>query len=224
MAGESTLSDVQAGRIRRAERTVASTSTLEGIAGAAGVILPILGLVGVAPVWMVGISLIVVGGGLLLEGGALIAGYGALTGSESGTIGRPATGSASAQLLGGAAAVTLGIIALAANASISLFAVAVLALGGATLLGAGATARMSGLSLSTRDERFQRAVSESIRASAAAEVLTGAGAVVLAIIVLAGVAPATQVTLLLVAILAVGASVFLAGSSLGARMERALKA
>lgn len=209
-----------AGRQEKVERVVAGASTAEALAGAAGVVLPILGLVGVLPFWMAGIAVIVVGGGLLLEGASLVTEYSALLSSQSGE--RPAMlGSLSVQALGGGAGLVLGIISLSSAAPLPLLGAAIIALGGAMLLGAGATARSWAVEYMSRGTTGagNKVVEEVARASAGAEAFTGLGAVVLGIIALAGVGtPAITLILVLAGALALGSAELLGGTSLGARM------
>jgi len=218
--------EVTGGRLERADRMAVGTSTAEAIAGAAGVVLPILGLVGVLPFWMAGIGVIVIGGGLLLEGAGLITHYSALL-SESRRSGMEGAlpgigGGVTVQVLGGAAALVLGIISLRSAAPLALLGAAILSLGAAMLLGAGATARTWALEFTGRGGATgteQKVAEEAARSSAGAEVFSGLAAVVLGILAVAGVGtPATALVLVLAAALALGSSVLLEGTSLGARM------
>jgi hypothetical protein len=215
MAGSMTMNDLREYRLRRAERVVAGTSTLEAAAGAAGVVLPILGLLGVAPIWMMGITSIVLGTGLFVEGAALLTERSSLRTTEMGTAG------AAAQLVGGAVGLVLGIIGMVTSPHVGLLAVSILALGLGTSMAAGATERAS--DIGGRDESGQTA--RATRGSARAEGFAGLAAIGLGILALAllSTSPLASMTLVLVAGLGLGSSVFLAGSSLVARMAAMLR-
>lgn len=227
---ERTGPEVRAGALGRVDRMVAGASTLEAVAGAAGVILPILGLVGVLPVWMAGIAVIVIAGGLLLEGAGLLTQYGTLLAtSREGVLGvaPEMAGGVAVQVLGGAAGLVLGIVALRSGMPVTLLSIAILVLGGSMLLGAGSTARLSALQYRLHGgetEVGRRAADEAVRSASSAEIFTGLGALVLGVVALTAVATvATGLTLVLAACLALGSSVFLAGTSLGARMVAILR-
>lgn len=221
MAAEMTMDDLRQFRLRRAEQVVAGASTFEAAAGAAGVVLPILGLLGVAPIWMMGTTCIVLGAGLFLEGAALLSERSSLRATEIGA------GGAAAQLVGGATGLVLGIIAMATQPHVGLLAISVLALGLGTLMAAGTTARASEIGYDEREleERTRRTTGEVTRGSARGEVFGGLAAVALGILALALIssAPLASMTLVLVAGLGLGSAVFLAGSSLGARMMALLR-
>ncbi len=223
---ERTGAEVRTGAVGRADRMAAGASTLEAVAGAGGVVLPILGLVGVLPLWMAGIAVIVIAGGLLVEGAGLLTQYGALLAStrESSGRGTPEmAGGVAVQVMGGAAGLVLGIVALRSGMPVTLLSIAILVLGGAMLLGAGATARLSALQYSFHggSELGRKAADEAVRAASGAEVFTGLGVLILGVVALS--VGATALTLVLAACLALGSAVFLAGTSLGARMVAILK-
>lgn len=111
-----------------------STWSIELLAGAAGVVLGILALLGVAPIILVAIAIIGFGGGLSLSAGATaqVAINGTRTSADD-RVRRFAVESASTssvtQGLSGLQAVVLGILSLAGFSSLSLVLIALLAAG-----------------------------------------------------------------------------------------------
>src|SRR5574337_677147 len=131
---ESTLYD------RKVMRTVATGSTLGALAGAAAVVLAILGLADIEPHYMLAIAAIVVGAALLAQAGFVAAEASTIAGAEQ--LGRTGKaefeGGISAEALAGGAAIVLGILALVGFSPMVLNLVALLAIGAAILLGGAA--------------------------------------------------------------------------------------
>jgi hypothetical protein len=98
--------------------------------------------------------------------------------------------------------------------SITLLAAVAIAIGAGLLMASGSMARLESLIRweygRTRDPR----TTDAVYASAGSEVIVGLGAMVLGILALVGFDP---VTLVLVAILSIGASLLLSGSSVAGR-------
>jgi len=125
--------------------------------------------------------------------------------------------------LAGFAAIVLGLLSLLGIYPVVLLAAAVIVLGCALLLASGAIAKLTTLPIrepfgteQTRQAEHERYLArEALYAGSGSEALIGAGAIVLGILSLSGIAP---VALILVALLAVGASILLAGSSVAGRM------
>jgi hypothetical protein len=211
----------------RSEKLVAGSSFTELVAGGAAIVLPILGLVGVLPMSLAAIAFIAIGAALMISGGTL--GTQAHTLLANATTGESSgadfVGGANAQILGGAAVIALGILSLLRIAPFSLLPVAAIVAGGAMILSAGTAARLGSFRYGAAEisPHQRELLRESVRASAGADVLVGLGSVVLGILVLAGVgSPATLLTLVLVAALALGAGLFLSGTTTGARMTALL--
>ncbi|WP_437785597.1 hypothetical protein [Sorangium sp. So ce1097] len=122
----------------------------ELIGGAAGVVLGILALVGMAPTVLLPVAVILFGGALLL-GGGVTADLGALNASgpheRLGDVSRQASVAASGlQTLVGAGAVVLGILALVGIDTVVLTLVGLLALGSALVLsGTTVSGRMAAI-------------------------------------------------------------------------------
>src|SRR5581483_1584715 len=99
---------------RTAAVSVVGSSALEILAGAAGVVLTIIGLAveGMHPPWLLAVSSIVIGGAFLARGAAL-AGWSKDLSAYTGKTGKTALfGGAGIELLGGAAGVVFGVLAL----------------------------------------------------------------------------------------------------------------
>jgi hypothetical protein len=206
------------------EKAAASGSIIELIAGAGAIVLPILGLIGVLPMSLAAISFIAIGGGMMMQASAVGVERSAGSGSRSDTA--ELYGGMSAEVLGGAAVTALGILALLRIVPVTLMAVAAIVAGGALVLGAGTTSRLSSLRYRAAglDEEKREILRESINAAAGADVLVGLGAIVLGILVIAGVGgAAVHLTLILVSALALGSALLLNGTTVGARMAALLR-
>jgi hypothetical protein len=207
---------------KRSEQVLGASSVLEGAAGAAAVVLPILGLLGVLPTVMASVGAIVIGGALFAAGSAMGTRYSELMAKAGGERQEvESLGGLGIEVLGGAAGVVLGILSLVGISSMVLLEVSTIVLGGTLMLGAGATARLNdfraGLMGMTGTGR--EVAREAVNAGAATQMLAGAGAVVLGILALAGVGgAATALTLVLTALLAMGGGILVAGSASAGRM------
>jgi hypothetical protein len=114
------------------------------------------------------------------------------------------------------ACIVLGILALLNIAPVTLLAVAAIVFGGTLLVGSTVPTRLNAISVQSNAHETARMLArEAVYATAAAQALVGAGAVVLGILALLGFVPWT---LVLVATLAVGGAAFLTGSALLGRM------
>lgn len=204
---------------REMQQTVIGGSTTEALAGAAAIVLTILGLANLAPNFMVAVAAIALGAALIFDGGAIAAEYsrllahtgnGALQSAELG-------GGASMQMGGGIAAAVLGVLALLSVDAASLMAIAAIVLGGTTVFSSGVSARLNRLKIETSSdhETAKRVAREALTAAAGTDILVGLAAIVLGILALVGLAP---LTLTLVAMLALGASVLLNGSAVIGKM------
>jgi hypothetical protein len=154
---------------------------------------------------------------MMMQGGSLstLRGPHGSAGSYAGPIG--------AEILGGAAVTALGILALLRLMPMTLLPVAAIVAGAAYVLGSGRGARFVREELGA-DESRRAIVRESVRTAAGADVLVGLAAIVLGILVLAGVgSAAVHLTFVLVAALALGAALFLNGTTVGARMATLLR-
>jgi hypothetical protein len=187
-------------------------STAEAVVGAAAVVLAILGLANIWPGYMASIATIAVGAALLFEGGAIASRYSYLVKRTGAT---EVGGGVSAEILGGAAGIALGILALMGIMPATLMPIAIIVFGGALLVGSAATSRLNALSTWRMSDRARDVTREAIEMASGTEVLIGIGAVVLGILALLGMAPRT---LVLIALLALGATVLFSGSAISSRM------
>jgi hypothetical protein len=119
----------------------------------------------------------------------------------------------SAEILGGLAGITLGILALIGIETIPLLAISAIVFGGSLLFGSPAIYRAS------RAERevpiLDVIASETAAGAAGAQALIGIGAIALGILALIGLVPQT---LVLVAVLSIGAAELLSGGALMSKM------
>jgi hypothetical protein len=193
--------------------TASGTAAIESVGGIVAVVLTILGLAHVAPVFLVAIATIAVGAALLADGAALVAGYARLlTGRGEQVAATGASPTWSIELLAGSAGIVLGILALLNVQPLELVAIAAIAFGGGLILTSSLRSEIAVLRAAalSPDDRLRHLAAEGAAGSAVAEVLTGLAAVVLGILALAGL---SQVTLVLVALLAVGVFLVLSGST-----------
>lgn len=191
----------------------------EIVAGAAAVVLAILGLADVGSQYMTSVTTIALGAALILDGAAVAAEYSRiLSGSGEGTLQKLELGGGlGTQIAGGIAAVVLGVLGLANLAPIALPAVAAIVLGATMIFSSGVTARLNAFKIETASEHemAKRVARDALSATAGTDVLVGLAAIVLGILALVGFAP---VTLTLVAMLALGIAVLLTGGAVIGKM------
>lgn len=201
---------------RDTAKAIAGTGVTEAIAGAAGVILAVLGLIGVLQLYMAAIAAICVGAALLIEGlgiGSRIKAMRHGMGGDRAAMGGLAGGT-SVEVLGGIAGIVLGVLALFDVLPGEMLAIAALVYGATLILGSGATRQLDA-SLAIRDDQSQ-AAHQALVTSDGAKILAGLAAAALGILFLADVI--TAIEALLVAFLVVGAVNLLSGGALSARM------
>lgn len=219
MATTTGMHDIHDERSERTLKGAEAAGTLsESLAGIAVIVLGIVGLTGVLPVMLAAISVIIVGGALMFHGGSVAAMYTqilernrpALDVSELG-------GGLGVEFLGGASGIVLGILALIGVVPETLISVSIIAFGGALILGAGVMSGLGNLRTSATEEfdAAQLIAREAIHAAASTQLFVGLATVVLGILAVIGIQP---ITLSLIALLAVGTSIFLSGSAMGGRV------
>jgi hypothetical protein len=216
-------------RERHAIEEVGGSSLVESIGGIGALVLSILGLIGFLPMTMASIAAIAAGGALLIGGGTLASQYARIFSGARPRLSHSIIGGGMAmESLAGFAGIVLGILALLAIHAEVLLAAAVIVLGCALLLASGAIARLTTLPIREPFGATEQArqiehehyhehlmARDALYAASGSEALIGAGAIVLGILSLSGIAP---LPLILVALLAIGASILLAGSSVAGRM------
>ncbi len=187
-------------------------STTEAVGGAVAIVLAILGLLGVLPTMLASIAAIAIGVGLVVAGGAIAARYErVLSAPESTASRREIAGGMGMEAFAGIAALVLGVLALLGLSTGTLLAISAIAAGAGLLMASGSMARLESLVRweMARDDTSK--LHDTVYASAGSEVLIGAGAIVLGILALTGTDP---LTLVLVALLSIGASLLASGSTL----------
>jgi hypothetical protein len=201
---------------RRTAALEGSGMLIEGIGGAATVVLAILGLTGVMPLELAAIAVIVFGVALGAEGGTIATRFARLLArTNAGEVEVADLGGAmSVELLGGATGVLLGLLAVLHIAPMHLVPIAVVVFGSSLLMGHLATSRVSALAFGSNPDAHAVA-REVALAAASSQMLVGIGAVTLGIIAIVGVEP---ITLTLAALLALGASLVLSGTTVGSTM------
>lgn len=205
--------------VRRTRSFIAGGSLAEAVCGAGVVLLAVLGLAGVGMPAVAFTATIVFGAALLLQGGAFAARYRELTAGLHPDEETEVGGGLSAQMIGGIAGVLLGVLALLGVAPAILTPVAVIVFGASLLLGGALTLRVGELAGSAGRDRTAETLRRASESSAGAEALIGMSAVVLGVLAVIGVAPET---LVLVALLALGAGVLLSGGVIGGRAARTI--
>lgn len=199
---------------RPAAQASAYGGVIDAIGGIAAAAIAIVGLSGYHPELMAAIATIVFGAALLIEGGTLLSEY-TLVMPAIMNPAELANGGISVMFLTGVGGIVLGILALLGIAPATLTAVAVIAFGAAMLMSAGAVRHLFVLQSAERRAAVRSSseliAGEMASGSAGVHVLAGVTALVLGIIAVAGV---NYAVLTLSALLVLGATFILTGSSL----------
>ena len=200
---------------RRWEHTALTT---ELILSLGAVVLSILEILGVFPIYLAAIAVIGIGAVLLFQSANVGLQYSELLYDAGATskVGVPyVSRGITADLLAGMAGIVLGVLALLGIVPMTLLSVTVITYGGALLLTSGELVWLN--SLDANENAMVRRLRRSMSVAAAgAQVLVGMAGVVLGILGLVGIASTTMV---LVALLATGASILLRGSSVGGLLQ-----
>ena len=206
--------------------TAAYGGLIDAIGGLATIVIAIVGLSGVNAPMMASIATIVFGVALLIQGGAMLSEYAQIifpAGSRTINVEGFGGSSLSVVFLVGAAGIVLGVLSLLGIEPAALTPIAAIAFGSALLLSSNAVWQLHALSqesLRSRDQIGAGAgeilASEMAFGSAGIQALSGLAVIVLGILALAGAA--NDLTLNLVALLALGATVVFTGGSLSATL------
>jgi hypothetical protein len=188
--------------VREAAREVETGSLGETVAGAGAVALGVLGIIGLLPGVLASVAGIAAGFSVLVGSAALGARATRLVGERVKSNREIGSGLGLAAMAG-LAGIVLGILALLDVSRLELLSIAPIVLGAGLLIGSAAMARFE------QFVRIERGT-EAVYVASGADVLVGAGAIVLGILALSGVAP---MTLSLIGILAVGAAALMSGTS-----------
>lgn len=196
---------------------------VDAIGGVVTIVFAILGLAGIAPLMLVSIATIVFGVALLIEGGAMMSEYAHIifpSGSRAGSIENFGGVGLSAHFLVGAAGIVLGVLALLGVESITLVSIALIAFGAAMVLSSNSVWQLHQLKRAAMMPAEGQPVSgtailanEMASESSGALTLAGLAAIVLGILAVAGL---HSMILVFAALIALGATMILTGSSLSA--------
>jgi hypothetical protein len=191
-------------------------SATEAIAGAGAIVLGILGLLGILSLPLAAIGMIAVGAGLIAAGGTIAGRYEALLLSPEPTpVRREVAGGMGMEAIAGAGAVVLGILALLGRNPITLLAASAITIGAGLLMAGGSMARLESRLRWEVARRSSGKMEDVVYASSGSELIVGVGAIILGILALTGIDP---LTLALVAVLSIGASLLMSGSSMASRL------
>lgn len=199
-------------------RSASGLADVEGLAGAAAIVLTILGLAHVAPTFLVAVAVIAVGIALAAHGASVAGQYARLVAGRTDLGAAAAGGGAwSIEFLAGAGGVILGVLALLQVSPDVLIAIAAIGFGAGITVSSSVSAQLAVLGTSSADanDPLRRIVMDSASSASAVQVLAGLSAVVLGILALSGFA---SITLILVALLAVGSFAVVNGSLFGSMM------
>lgn len=209
------------------DNAVAYGGLIDAIGGVATIVLAICGLVGIAPPMMVAVATIVFGVALLIQGGAMLSEYAQVIfpAGVRATSEQFGGNSLALVFLVGAGGIVLGVLALLGINSAILTPVAVIGFGTALLLSSNAVWQLYALrrasaqmqSVSSGQAQHigaEMLASEMASGSAGIQALAGLAAIVLGVLALAG--NVNDLTLNLSALLALGATLVLTGSTLSA--------
>lgn len=204
------------------ENAIVYGGLVDAIGGVATIVLAVCGLAGVNPPLMVAIATIIFGAALLIQGGTMLSEYAQIIfppGAATSSIDQFGGGSLSAVFLVGAAGIVLGVLALLGINSAVLTPVAAIAFGTALVLSSNAVWHLYVLKhaavkaeLQTQLAGSEILASEMASGSAGIQALAGLSAIVLGVLAVAGAS--NDLVLNLVALLALGSTLVLTGSTL----------
>lgn len=216
--------EINRGAARPAVEVGTGSSFLDALAGLAVIILAILGLVGVASQTLAGITAIVIGATMIVIGGTLAVELAEIATETTAAGTRPteAGGGLTIEFIGGAAGIILGVLILLGLAPTALLSVSVIVFGGTLLMSSGTVSRVNaGLARTfTGTQPMDFLARDALMASSTMQALIGLGAIVLGILALIGI---HQLTLVLVAFLAIGTALLFTATALGGRMLGSLR-
>jgi hypothetical protein len=190
-----------------------TTLRTELLLACGAVVLSILGIVGLLPNDLAAIAVIGLGVLLLFEGANVGLRYTELlyeAGATSKSRVAEVTRGIMTEFLGGVAGIVLGILALLRIVPMTLMSVAVITYGGTLLLTSGESVWLA--SSSNENEVVRQLMHSMSLAAAGGQVLVGLAALALGILGLVGIAP---MMMILIALLATGASILWRSSFLG---------
>lgn len=193
--------------------TLTGGASAEVIGGIGAVVLAILGLANVVPGIVLPIASIVVGAAFVLEAGAMAVEYSNLVGTAAPAQRNEAYlgGGLSLKILSGFVGIILGVLALIGLAQTVLLGAAAVVFGTALLLNAPTAAEFEALEEGAA-KRPQTPVLPGLAATGfVAQMASGLGVMILGILALAGVHPAT---LIMVSMLVLGFGILVNGPAM----------
>ncbi|MBN2218490.1 MAG: hypothetical protein JW719_14030 [Pirellulales bacterium] len=205
-------------QLYQAAGITSSSTTVQIVAGAAAVVLTILGLAGLNPMYMAAVATLAVASALVVQGITVGTCYSHVVNDAGGM--HPIAdirAGLTAEFVAGATCVVLGILALLGIEAPTLTAVSAIVLGSGILLGAGIANRLAHFASdrAAHHPYFKNMITDAVTAAAGAEVLVGGGAIVLGVIALVG---SLSYTLTLVALLALGASTLITSTAVAGKI------
>jgi hypothetical protein len=197
------------------EKTAAYGGFVDAIGGLATVVLAIIGLAGVHQPLLVAIAVIVFGVALMIQGGAMLSEYAGIifpSGAKAPAAGQFGGSNLSSVFLAGGAGIIFGILALLGIEPGGLTAIAVIVFGGALVLSSNAVWHLYTLKHAAMTSGSTESMAGSEVVAAGIQAIAGIAAFVLGILALAGTG-VDSVVLILVALLVVGITLVLSGST-----------
>jgi hypothetical protein len=192
---------------------------VDAIGGIATAVLAIVALTGFAPGTTAAIATVIFGAALLIQGGTVLSEYAHLVfPAETAlpSVEKFGGGGLSALFLVGIAGIVLGILALLGIAATQLTAIAVIAFGSALVMSSNSVRQLYLLQTAVKKASGSHMGSELLAGemasgSASVQVVAGLAAIVLGILAVAGT---SSTPLILAALLVLGVTIILTGSTL----------
>ncbi len=196
--------------------TAAYGGLVDAVGGVATVVLAIVALAGVHADVLTPIAVIVFGAALLIQGGAMLSEYAQVSMPAQISAEQFGAGGVSSVFLVGAAGIVLGVLALIGITPAALTSIAVIAFGAALVISSNSVRhlyllRSSAMRSTALQGGSQFLAGEMASGSAGVQLLAGLTAIVLGILAVTGANPTT---LMLSALIVLGATIVLTGSTM----------
>ncbi len=198
----------------RPARVIGGGSLVESLSGLASLVLAVLALIGIAPVSLSSVMCIVLGAAFVLGGGTVMSQFARFASENYGARIRLGTGMA-LEFFGGVAGIILGALALMGVYPIALVSISTVVYG-VTLAAAGFGTYGLDFAVGVREGRLVESAGAIIGA-VGAQAFAGGAAAVLGILALAGL---NSLTLNVVSLLCIAASVMFSATAMSARLFR----
>lgn len=196
--------------------TAAYGGLVDAVGGVATVVLAIVALAGIHADVLTSIAVIVFGAALMIQGGAMLSEYAQISMPARISAEQFGAGSLSSVFLVGAAGIVLGVLALIGIAPVTLTSIAVIAFGAALVISSNSVRhlyllRSAAMRSMAVQGGAQSLAGEMASGSAGVQLLAGLAGIVLGILAVTGTSP---VILMLSALIVLGATVVLTGSTM----------